>query len=578
MTSIRVKLVAYFLVLSLLPAAAAYWGFVSATRTSEQRRTDERLRTTLRASVASLQDDLRAARERADRLASNPELQRALDERDSAALARALRSRRDVTIRGVDVAVGTPAEGLHANIDVTRSGKRIGTVTATIPFDRALTKRLSRRLGMPAGDSLSLAVGNRFVGPRLDRKLIVLATSGEPVTSELGGTAHRVLAARLDGVGEPMLAISTPKAEMDQALAAARTRLLFGVVASLLLIALVAYVEGASIARALRRLVNGANAIARGELDVRVPVRSRDELGELAAAFNEMASDLERERRRLRSVTRRFGDALAATHDVDQLIRVVVESAVELGGADGGAVVLDGVELVRIGDPSGTDGITLPLRTSGDYFGDLQLSGRGFTADERDAVAMLVIHAVVALENARLHRVVEQQARADALTGLPNRRHCEDALQTEFARAERAGQGFAFVLADVDDFKTINDRFGHVAGDRVLRAFGDVLRTSLRRSDLAARWGGDEFALILGSSEPAAVEALIERIRASAEATTVALDDGTELSLTASFGIATYPNERSTAKLVRAADAALYEAKRGGKNRVTTSHGLVTAA
>ena len=96
----------------------------------------------------------------------------------------------------------------------------------------------------------------------------------------------------------------------------------------------------------------------------------------------------------------------------------------------------------------------------------------------------MVAHAAVALENARLHRIVTRQALVDMLTGLANRRQCEDALAGELLRAERFGGSVAFVLADLDSFKSINDRFGHPVGDTVLVEFADTLRECVREIDL----------------------------------------------------------------------------------------------
>ena len=103
--------------------------------------------------------------------------------------------------------------------------------------------------------------------------------------------------------------------------------------------------------------------------------------------------------------------------------------------------------------------------------------------------ASLAAHAVVALENARLHGMVERQALVDGLTGLANRRAAVDALHAEAAQAERLETPLSIVLADLDGFKDVNDEHGHAVGDEVLRAFAEVLRETVRESDVAGRWG-----------------------------------------------------------------------------------------
>jgi len=282
-------------------------------------------------------------------------------------------------------------------------------------------------------------------------------------------------------------------------------------------------------------------------------------------------AELDFERGRSREATVRFGAALAATHDPAQLIRVVVESAVEATGAVGGLVISKEGELARVGDPdAGVERIAFPLRIGRSDFGSLIVSGQPFGADQVETVASLVAQAVVALENARLHRVVERQALVDSLTGLANRRSLEDTLRVQVARAARFGEEISLVLADLDDFKGVNDRFGHPAGDEVLRAFAAALTETTRQMDIAGRWGGEEFALLLPATDAAGAARLAERARAAIEAHAVETDEG-EVAVTASFGVASFPECRELDDLIAAADAALYVAKREGKNRVVVA-------
>ncbi|MEN8145697.1 MAG: GGDEF domain-containing protein [Gemmatimonadota bacterium] len=157
-------------------------------------------------------------------------------------------------------------------------------------------------------------------------------------------------------------------------------------------------------------------------------------------------------------------------------------------------------------------------------------------------------------------------AYADALTGLPNRRVIDFFLERHFAIA-RQGQGFSVVLFDLDDFKRLNDRLGHTAGDRALVDIGTVLRESTRRMDILARYGGEEFVAILPGEGVDGAAIFAERIRAAVGR--VKLPDGS--FLTASAGIAAFESGmRSPGDLVRAADEALFEAKRLGGDRIQT--------
>jgi diguanylate cyclase (GGDEF)-like protein len=283
--------------------------------------------------------------------------------------------------------------------------------------------------------------------------------------------------------------------------------------------------------------------------------------------------EVESERKRLRDATLRFGEGLGASHDIDQLLRVIVESAVDATDATGGTVTGPSGETFSWGTlEDGPERIEWPLLAGRESFGKLVLVGDEFGADDLETAALLCGHAAVALENARLHRIVERQALVDGLTGLANRRHTEEALAVEISRIGRAQSGqMAFVLLDVDHFKSVNDRYGHPVGDIVLRSMAQILDASVREVDTAGRWGGEEFALVLAGTDLAGGTQLAERIRHAIETTPVLLDDGTELRITASFGVASLPPSSSPEDLLAAADEALYAAKEAGRNRVVAN-------
>jgi diguanylate cyclase (GGDEF)-like protein len=165
-------------------------------------------------------------------------------------------------------------------------------------------------------------------------------------------------------------------------------------------------------------------------------------------------------------------------------------------------------------------------------------------------------------------RRVASQATTDSLTGLANRWTFDEELALEWRRAERVGDPLALILLDIDDFKAINDGHGHQAGDDVLRKVGEVLAASVRQIDLAARYGGEEFAVVVPETDLDGALDLAERLRKALESEEIELQNGTRLSVTASFGAAVKGDLPGGEKLVAAADKALYEAKRAGKNRV----------
>jgi diguanylate cyclase (GGDEF)-like protein len=273
----------------------------------------------------------------------------------------------------------------------------------------------------------------------------------------------------------------------------------------------------------------------------------------------------------LRETTLRFGEALAATHDIDELLRVIVQSAVESTGASLGRLIDTGRVLIEFGGEPGPARIEFPLAAGHEIFGTLVLYGADFGPEQRESARWLVGHAVIALDNARRHRTVEQQALVDGLTGLANRRVCTAALEKELARAKRFDEPLALVLADLDDFKRVNDRFGHPTGDEVLKAFAEMLREGVREIDLAGRWGGEEFALLLPGTDLEGGRELAERVRRVLESQELIAPDGQPVSVTASFGVAAFPETASQDELVAASDGALYAAKRSGKNQVVVA-------
>jgi diguanylate cyclase (GGDEF)-like protein len=368
--------------------------------------------------------------------------------------------------------------------------------------------------------------------------------------------------------------VLTPEALIDAASARTRDRLLAGLLACLALVGVVAYLQGRAIVRHLGRFATAAREIAHGSLRERVPVRGRDEFAALGAALNDMAAqlemrvaELEAERARVREALARFGEALAATHDAKQLLRIVAATAVEATSARGGRIVSADGSVVASGDADGEgERLILPLTASGEPFGTLELVGDSFSGEQRINAASLAAHAVVALENARLHDLVERQALVDGLTGLANRRAVSDALHAEAARAERFETPLSVVLADLDEFKEVNDAHGHAVGDEVLRVFAAVLRETLRESDVAGRWGGEEFLLLLPGADEEGAAQLAERVRIGLAAGGIPSVPG--LRVTASFGVAEYAGQTKTEELVAGADSALYRAKRAGKDRV----------
>jgi len=179
-------------------------------------------------------------------------------------------------------------------------------------------------------------------------------------------------------------------------------------------------------------------------------------------------------------------------------------------------------------------------------------------------------------QKSRLLRQVERQAREDALTGLSNRRHFDREIGEAFPNYRRQRRPFSVALCDIDDFKRVNDTFGHAIGDRVLKAVGRVMKASIREQDLVARYGGEEFIVMFPDAPAATARGICERMRRALEGydwTPIAPG----LRVTLSFGVASDPNVKHHERLISVADELLYQAKAAGKNRVVDDAGLADA-
>jgi diguanylate cyclase (GGDEF)-like protein len=193
-------------------------------------------------------------------------------------------------------------------------------------------------------------------------------------------------------------------------------------------------------------------------------------------------------------------------------------------------------------------------------------------------LAIYVVLALVVDQLRRQHAEVARLASTDDLTGLANARRFQAELRAELARAARYGRELALLLIDCDDLKRMNDEHGHTDGSRVLREIARVLAQTIRAPDVAARWGGDEFAVLEPEGTLDGALAVAERIRRAVHALSLTSSSGQPITITVSIGIAIYPTMGPTEEsLFAAADRGLYAAKRGGKDRALAAAGQVTA-
>jgi diguanylate cyclase (GGDEF)-like protein/putative nucleotidyltransferase with HDIG domain len=188
-----------------------------------------------------------------------------------------------------------------------------------------------------------------------------------------------------------------------------------------------------------------------------------------------------------------------------------------------------------------------------------------YTRDDIDLVAMLAKESAVAIENAQIYAHAKEKADTDELTGLRNHRYFQEHLNQEIEKSSLSGDDFSLLFIDLDLFKTYNDIYGHVLGDEILKEVGQLIKSSIRDTDIGARYGGDEFAAILLHISLEGAQAVAERIRWKLEH----LMDNKGITVTCSIGIACWRIDGvQRGKIIQAADEALYRAKRAGGNRI----------
>ena len=217
----------------------------------------------------------------------------------------------------------------------------------------------------------------------------------------------------------------------------------------------------------------------------------------------------------------------------------------------------------------------LPLIAKAKAIGSLIVASRNPSAYSLRHITLLeqlASQIAMHIENLRLYAEVEEKARFDELTGLLNRRSLDEVIATETSRHSRYGGVFSLIILDIDSLKTVNDSYGHLAGDELLRKIGSTMKTTIRGADQAFRYGGDEFAILLPNTPIDAANQVAGRIRRQIASKKKASD----IPVTASLGLASWPADGlKPTELIAAADAALYQAKRDGGNRSHCASGTL---
>lgn len=382
-----------------------------------------------------------------------------------------------------------------------------------------------------------------------------------------------------------------------------------------LFLAMVVYIDTT---RPVNAIVDAMRDTTEGDLGVRLDIRTGDEFEKIGSGFNMMVESIRVRETRLD----RFNDLariLIEINDPEVLLDRALEKMVELTGSCIGAVYLHDPGALTPVASSGVSGVMLKKLGAGEGFagkcasaratvliddlndtelaleaGFFRVRPRGlawfamsykekpggvfvlgslkpYSPDEIKYIEGLISQIAIALDNALVHREVENLSFTDPLTGIFNRRHFFELFESEFSAARRYRYDLAVLMIDIDDFKSINDTFGHQQGDRVLNEVSRMLREKTRATDVWGRYGGEEFIGFVSHCDREGVFTLAEKIRKNVESMAIAGLAGRKV--TASIGVGFFPSDGvvDLDGLVKAADDNLYQAKKNGKNMVTVN-------
>jgi diguanylate cyclase (GGDEF)-like protein len=399
-----------------------------------------------------------------------------------------------------------------------------------------------------------------------------------------------------------------------------------------LVLAAAAIASDLFVLRRVNAVVRAARRLTAGDLSARAEVRGADEIGVMAQTFNDMAERLQArvrdeeaikaglaERVNELDLLNRMGELFQSCLTLEEAYAVIRGLAPRLFPSEAGAIYASSPERAMLevvaswGTPpadvafppdqcwalrngrsyivedtsSGTlcqhlpsppprAYLCMPLVAQGTSLGVLHVASEPageLLSPARQRVAETVAGQLgLGLANVQLREILRSQSIHDPLTGLFNRRYMEETLEREVHRARRGRQPMALLMMDVDGFKQQNDAFGHDAGDAVLRQMAALFQAKLRREDIACRYGGEEFVLVLPDASVESAARRAEQLRVAVKEMRVAHNDLVIGPTTVSIGVAAFPDHAGTSTgLLKAADAALYEAKRTGRDRVSVA-------
>lgn len=616
--SFRARLLALLVMVSLIQGGVAAYTFFQLQAKPAQQRVAAQLDASLRGAAPVIDGELQLSNERLKQLIADPALQQAAETGNWAVAEQLLNTNSDdtrvayITNAKGDVVAGTRPDvplvddKASTSSQLLRGAELLGTVHVPVVIDDTFVKDRLRPYAV-SGVSVFVADAEHMMGDRgAVRRPAELADG--LITTKLGSTDSTALVQPLLD-GKLKVIASMPTSRVAAAASEGRSSL-WGFISLLLVLMIgVSFIITRAVGDALRRFAAIARDLANGELGRRIPVTGTDEIATLGNSFNDMAENLQERieslevaRIKMRRQVDLFGEALANATAIDEMLQSVCALAMESTGgtharfwivdADGHfehaaciglrpgdadpcglekAVTVRNESVRNDGSPSW---LVVPARAADHtIIGMLTLvsTTAPFTADAALIAERIAVQAAVAIDNARLHEQLRLQATRDGLTGLPNHRSLQDELTRQMQVAYDGGMPLGVALLDIDNFKRVNDTYGHQIGDEAIKALGSVLDNGIGGMGMAARYGGEEFVVLMPGCDADAACRIADRLREDVTRIEIPLEDGGMLKFTASFGVANVDQQRErvdNTEILHQADTGLYNAKRSGKNRV----------